>query len=216
MTCGRPNFGELGRQGLILSDTLGMLPAAFSGPLHISELPLPLGGTLGLVHCPGRQGPDSSGQRWSRTLSADLQQIKEFGATAVLTLVNTEELARMGVPQLPQAVVDAGLHWAHVPIPDFEPPNALSMRTWQAQMPKVHAALARQEKVVVHCAAGLGRTGTVAAMLLVLQGVPRDEAMVRVRQVRPGAIETPAQEAFIREFRTELFAESLTARATRA
>ena len=216
MACGRPNFGKLDRQGLNLSDTHDMHPTAFSGPLHISELPLPLGGTLGLVHCPGRQGPDSSGQRWSRTLSADLQQIKEFGATTVLTLVSTAELARMGVPQLPQAVVDAGLHWAHVPIPDFEPPNALSMRAWQTQIPQVQAALARQEKVVVHCAAGLGRTGTVAAMLLALQGVPRDEAMVRVRQVRPGAIETPAQEAFIREFSRELFAEFVTARATRA
>ena len=78
-------------QGLNLSDTHDMHPTAFSGPLHISELPLPLGGTLGLVHCPGRQGPDSSGQRWSRTLSADLQQIKEFGATTVLTLVSTAE-----------------------------------------------------------------------------------------------------------------------------
>lgn len=188
--------------GLNLSDTLVMPPAPFSGPLHISELPLPQGGTLGLVHCPGRQGPDSSGTQWSRTLSADVQKIKEFGATTVLTLVSEAELLHMGVPQLPQAVVDAGLHWAHVPIPDFEPPNALSMLAWQAQLPHLQAALTRQEKVVVHCAAGLGRTGTVAAMWLVLQGVPADEAMARVRQARPGAIETRAQESFVRGFVT--------------
>ena len=48
--------------------------------------------------------------------------------------------------------------------------------------------------MAVHCAAGLGRTGTLAAQLLVLQGVAPDEAILRVRQARPGTIETPAQE----------------------
>lgn len=190
-------------QGLNLSDTAVMNDMSTSRPseaLHIDALPMPQAGTLGLVHCPGRQGVDGSGQVWRRDLSADLRAIKAWGALTVLTLVGEHELSRLGVPQLPQVVRDHGLAWAHVPIPDFEPPNEASMTAWSKHMPGVLSSLARQEKVVVHCAAGLGRTGTVAAMLLVLQGLAGEEAIARVRTARPGTIETRAQEDFVRQF----------------
>ena len=187
-------------QGLNLSDTATMREPHLSSPLHIDALPMPRGGTLGLVHCPGRQGVDGSGRVWNRDLSVDLQAIKAWGALTVLTLVGEHELVHLGVPHLPQAVRDRGLDWVHVPIPDFEPPNDLTMTAWSRGIPDVLASLARQERVLVHCAAGLGRTGTVAAMLLTLQGVAGDEAIARVRAVRPGTIETAAQEAFVRQF----------------
>lgn len=172
-----------------------------SGALRIDALLMPLGGTLGLVHCPGRRGEDGSGQVWSRELAADVQWIKSWGATTVLSLISEPEMARLGVPELPRVVQDAGLRWAHVPIPDFEPPNPQSMQAWVAEIPHVMSTLARGEKVVVHCAAGLGRTGTVAASLLVLQGLTGDDAIRRVRQVRPGTLETAAQEEFVRTFK---------------
>lgn len=183
------------------STTPSSLSSPLSGPLRIDTLPMPLGGTLGLVHCPGRRGADGSGQVWRRELSADVLHIQSWGATTVLSLISTPEMARLGVPDLPRAVQDAGLRWAHVPIPDFEPPNLQSMRAWEVEIPPVMSALARGEKVVVHCAAGLGRTGTVAASLLVLQGLTGEAAITRVRQVRPGTLETAAQEDFVRTFK---------------
>lgn len=178
------------------------ISSPLSGALHIDVLPMPLGGTLGLVHCPGRRGEDGSGQLWLRELSADVQHIKTWGASTVLTLISEPEMARLGVPDLPQAVKEAGLRWAHVPIPDFEPPNLQSMQAWELEIPHVMSKLARGEKVVVHCAAGLGRTGTVAASLLVLQGLSGEAAITRVRQVRPGTLETVAQEEFVRTFKS--------------
>lgn len=51
--------------------------------------------------------------------------------------------------------------------------------------------------MVVHCRGGLGRAGTVGARLLVELGVTPAEAIQRVRQARPGAIETRQQERYV-------------------
>jgi protein-tyrosine phosphatase len=54
--------------------------------------------------------------------------------------------------------------------------------------------------VVVHCRGGLGRSGLVAASCLVVLGLRPAAAIARVRQGRAGAVETPAQEDWVRRF----------------
>ena len=51
--------------------------------------------------------------------------------------------------------------------------------------------------MVLHCRGGIGRTGTIAARLLVEFGVAPEEAIRMVRRARPGTIETPAQEEYV-------------------
>jgi ADP-ribosyl-[dinitrogen reductase] hydrolase len=51
---------------------------------------------------------------------------------------------------------------------------------------------------VVHCRGGLGRAGTVAACLLIEFGTSPAEAITLVQTQRPGAIETMAQENYVR------------------
>ena len=50
----------------------------------------------------------------------------------------------------------------------------------------------------VHCRGGLGRAGMISARLLVESGVEPNAAIERVRAARPGAIETPQQEEWVR------------------
>ncbi len=53
--------------------------------------------------------------------------------------------------------------------------------------------------VLLHCRGGLGRTGVVAARLLMEFGVPVKDAVRTVRAARPGTIETSAQERYLRD-----------------
>jgi atypical dual specificity phosphatase len=71
-------------------------------------------------------------------------------------------------------------------------------------MPAFHRLMARLlgrleagQALAAHCYAGIGRTGLLLACLLGrLEGLPGEEAIRRLRLLRP-ALETPDQERFV-------------------
>jgi len=88
-----------------------------------------------------------------------------------------------------------------LPIVDVSVPGPAFEATWGDAGGKLRATLRAGGSVLLHCLGGLGRTGTIAARLLVELGVPRDEAIADVRRARPGTIETSAQEHHVRGIR---------------
>ena len=61
------------------------------------------------------------------------------------------------------------------------------------------------EPVLVHCLAGLGRTGVILACYLVkYQNLSADEATQKVREERPGSIQSYPQEEIIFQFAKSL------------
>ena len=76
-------------------------------------------------------------------------------------------------------------------------PGADWENRWQREGATIRDALASGDNVVLHCLAGLGRTGTVAARLLIEFGMEPAAAILRVRDARPGAIQTRKQEKYV-------------------
>ena len=175
-----------------------MSSPAPTGPLLINAVTLPSGALLGMSHCPGRSGVDGGGRQWARVLESDLQTIQAWSASTVLSLVEPHEFDRLGVPDFAQAIARTPLQWLQVPITDMATPGAATLAAWRTQGPALLQALNEGQRVLVHCAAGLGRTGMLVAKLLVLNGVRADEAIAQVRRARPGTIETEAQADWVR------------------
>lgn len=147
--------------------------------LPIATLALDCGGTLGIAPCPGPR---------------DAEAIRVWRPDAVLTLVEPGPRAE-AVAALCAAL---DIAWHHLPIADFGAPDAAFEAGWRTLGPLLRGRLRGGGRVLVHCLAGRGRSGMIAARLLVELGeAAPDDAIAMVRRVRPGAVETEGQEAHV-------------------
>jgi atypical dual specificity phosphatase len=99
---------------------------------------------------------------------------------------------------LPRSWVnEAGLLVMHSPIPDMGEPSPEEIDRCISAMER---AIGRNMGVAIHCEAGKGRTGTLLACYLVTRGLSAENAIGRIRRLRPGSIETAEQADAVGEF----------------
>lgn len=168
-------------------------------PLRVATIEVPgATGAIGLTICPGKKDQNSLTGVWDRNLQTDITAISRWGAVAVVCLMEAFELEMLGVDALPGAVHEAGMSWLHLPIRDVDVPDASFEMAWQTTGRIIRKHIVDGNRVLIHCRGGLGRSGTIAARILIEFGLKADEAIERVRRYRPGAIETLAQETYVR------------------
>ena len=136
---------------------------------------------------------------WNRDLGADLDAIRDWGAVAVVTLVEDRELTVLQVPELGAEVRARHMDWLHLPITNISVPGEPFERQWDRAGAGLRGRLRSGFDIVVHCKGGLGRAGTIAARLMVELGVNSARSISTIRAVRPGAIENAEQERFVLE-----------------
>ena len=173
-----------------------------SHPLRIDAVQARPGwGLIGMSLCPGKQQVDGLSGHWQRDLGVDLEHIRAWGASFVVSLVEHHEFAALGVEALPGEALRLGMAWRHLPIPDRQPPGQAFEQRWAEVGAELVVALREGRRIFLHCKGGLGRTGTVAACLLREAGIGAAEAVAQVRLVRPKTIETTQQERYVQAYR---------------
>lgn len=91
-----------------------------------------------------------------------------------------------------------GMQVLRLPIVDFHTPDRAALT---GVLDQIQSAASQGQNVVVHCSAGLGRTGMLLACLAKQSlGMDGAAAIQWVRQCIPGAVETDAQSQFVNAF----------------
>jgi protein-tyrosine phosphatase len=133
-------------------------------------LPGGLSGRLWLASMPGRWEP------WPDFV----EEAGRVGLGLIVCLTEAEEIDAAS-PRY-RAAIEAGElpgRWLHVPVRNFGVPEDAA--DFRVVVEAVAEAMAGGESVLLHCAAGQGRTGTTAACVLKRLGLPAAEALRRVR-----------------------------------
>ncbi len=179
--------------------TKSLVRTSSSHPLQIGTIRMSPGlGSIGVTFCPGKKQQSAMTGAWDRHVGVDVQAISEWGAAAVVSLIEEHEIESLGVSSLGEEVFGRHMDWLHLPIPDVSVPGADFEEAWLQHGEGLRARLRDGFGILVHCKGGLGRAGMIAARLLAELGYSPDDAIANVRNVRPGAIETAAQAEFVR------------------
>jgi len=171
---------------------------SLTSPLRIDALDLGPGrGQIGMTICPGKRGDSEYGAQWKRDLATDITTIRAWGASTLITLMESEEMQLHGVETIGEVAKKASLHWYQLPIIDGSIPDNRFDTAWPHVGQIILNRLRSDEKVVVHCRGGLGRTGMIVSALLIETCYTPSKALAAVRAARPGTVETTDQESFV-------------------
>jgi protein-tyrosine phosphatase len=156
-------------------------------------------GLVGMTLCPGRKGHGAS-QIHNRSVDADVTTMLEMDpkVDALLGLMEAFEYRMLQADTLAHKCREQSIDYLWYPMPDGGTPR--DMRSARSVVNAVVQKLRYGENIVIHCKAGLGRTGLLASCILIRLGWSAEDAMRIVRQTRKGTIENKRQEAFVNDF----------------
>jgi len=148
-------------------------------------------GDLFLSSCPG-MGKD---------LLGDIQIIKDLNIKCLISLVEHDELNHLGAKYLFKELDKNNIQWIQFEIKNFGIPTINQYDELNSHIKTIYQRILIGENIYIHCMAGLGRTGMLAALILTKLGLHAKQSIKVIRDNRPGSIETLAQENFVCEFR---------------
>jgi len=177
-----------------------------SAHAKISRLPMPLSihpvaipgikGLIGITACPGLKDETTRFSLYGERLINDLVAIHNWGAAALVTLLDDFELSTLGVKDLPNKAKQLNIQWRHLPIGNRNLPDDTFEEKWSLVGPQLRQLLQDGKRVVIHCKEGIGRSGLIAARMLIEFGVDPENAINTVRQAQPGSLELQTHEEY--------------------
>ena len=130
-----------------------------------------------------------------------LESLVKLGCTNIISLVESHEIEDIcGLNHFTHQINKHDFTWHHFPIKDYEIPDKTFMVNWEKKHVGLLNGLINGSNLFIHCKGGIGRSGTVAAMFLIVSGMKNDKSILEVRSMRQGAIENEKQENFVGSF----------------
>jgi protein-tyrosine phosphatase len=133
--------------------------------------------------------PRPRGGDW---LNDDLASWKQGDVNAVLSLLTPDEEKDLDLRNEADEVRKQGMDFTSFPITDRQIPR--SEAKWAEVLESVTRALSSGKNVLVHCRQGIGRSGLVAACLLVKRGMSPGAAIESVSVARGLSIPETAEQ----------------------
>ena len=160
--------------------------------ISLSNVPLKrlTKGQLWISHYPGKIGMED------KIIQAemDLLELKKKNIDTVVSLLEKKELKPLNVSTLFEVIKKHKFTHYYFPIKDKSVPkkNVELNRLLNDLSFKIR----HNKKILLHCNAGLGRSGLIAALLCKKLGIS-ENPISYIRKHRPGSIETKDQEKMI-------------------
>lgn len=161
-----------------------------SHPYDILDIPGHAGRLL-FTPCPGTKGTP---------ITEALTTITSAGAQVLVTLMPNSELAANQADDLPARCAEQGIEWWQLPVADEQVPMDDFDAAWHRHRDTLLTRLAAGATLAIHCKGGSGRTGLIAARILIELGMPREAAVNQVQALRPKAIRHPAHVGWLAQF----------------
>lgn len=129
-------------------------------------------------------------------LEDEMTAWRQAGIDSVLSLLTPEEEQDLDLKREAHEAKARGMKFNSLPIPDRHVPNSESEVS--AALDRLDADLSVGKNVVIHCRQGIGRTGLVAACLLVSKGLTPETAVGTLSAARGNPVpETVEQRRWI-------------------
>jgi len=140
----------------------------------------------------------------ARQLHNHIRFLKMNGITKVLCLMEPDEMERVNIGAEEQTCLHEGIKYENFPIVDH---SVTERDRLQAMLKRVLEEIRAGENLVVHCFAGIGRTGIVSCGLLIEDGMTAEEAIDLVSEKRHLKVpETSEQTQFVKDYADALIA----------
>jgi len=115
-------------------------------------------------------------------LQDEIGDWRRSGIDVVLSLLEKTEEQEMNLEKEAETAQAQGIEFSSLPIPDRQTPNSEAQVT--ATLDRMTQALKSGKNVLVHCRQGIGRSGLIAACLLIRKGMSPGAALEKVTAAR--------------------------------
>jgi protein-tyrosine phosphatase len=126
-----------------------------------------------------------------------LKSLKEAGAQAVITMMTLAELSENEADALPSLCADFYMDWFHLPVEDSCAPEAPFEQAFAREKTNLLAIVRSGGTMVIHCHGGSGRTGMMAAILMLESGYLPAQVKKQVQLIRPKSLTSPVQVSYL-------------------